>query len=180
MEVLVKLFNKGLYHAAHPVEKNAIITIVDGNGNKFTLAAWILHYKLAFTDTQALCQGISHFTYHIYPRARWILAHRGYHHSVRVFNHCAYWHDDVTDGEVSLEAFVFYEKAFNSADIDRCNTFSTAVISNLLRWCITRVLYFGHTVRANPCPVPIRRGVRKGDTIFPKLFTAVLEVVIKW
>ncbi|KAF9787562.1 hypothetical protein SFRURICE_001614 [Spodoptera frugiperda] len=69
-------------------------------------------------------------------------------------------------------AFVDYEKAFDSIE-------TWAVLQSLQRVCITtpplRIRLQEETTR----PIQLRKGVRQGDVISPKLFTNALEDVFK-
>ncbi|KAH7714504.1 hypothetical protein AAVH_18161 [Aphelenchoides avenae] len=79
--------------------------------------------------------------------------------------------------------FIDYEKAFDSIEInavlnalerqgvDRCYI---DVLEDVYDGCTTEIKLFEEGIT-----IPVRRGVRQGDTISPKLFTAALEEVFK-
>ena len=79
--------------------------------------------------------------------------------------------------------FVDYEKAFDSVEINAVlNALVSQGVSNhyvdiledVYDGCTTEIKLF-----EQPITIPIGRGVRQGDTISPKLFTAALEEVFK-
>ncbi|KAH7684588.1 protein F43G9.7 [Aphelenchoides avenae] len=79
--------------------------------------------------------------------------------------------------------FIDYEKAFDSIEINAVLNALTRqgvdrsyvdVLGDVYEGCTTEIKLFHDAVQ-----IPIRRGVRQGDTISPKLFTAALEEVFK-
>ncbi|KAK6757736.1 hypothetical protein RB195_015510 [Necator americanus] len=82
-----------------------------------------------------------------------------------------------------VSTFVDYEKAFDrvetnailSALVDQ-GVYASYVkkLANCYDRCTTRVQLF-----YRPLTIPIGKGVRQGDTISPKLFTAVLHWIMK-
>ena len=80
-------------------------------------------------------------------------------------------------------AFIDYEKAFDSVST---SSVLNALISQNINKTYVETLKFIYSnatstfkLHNNSNKVPIRRGVRQGDTISPKLFTAVLEGIFK-
>uniref|UniRef100_A0A914VP78 Reverse transcriptase domain-containing protein n=1 Tax=Plectus sambesii TaxID=2011161 RepID=A0A914VP78_9BILA len=80
-------------------------------------------------------------------------------------------------------AFVDYEKAFNSVEFNAVlqalhrqgfDNDYIALLQELNNDCTTDITLF-----YKPLRIPIGQGVRQGDTIFPKLFTACLEDVFR-
>ncbi len=80
-------------------------------------------------------------------------------------------------------AFVDYEKAFDSVEINAVLTSLQrqgieAAYVNLLQEANTNCTTDINLLSA-PITVPVGKGVKQGDTISPKLFTACLEMVIR-
>lgn len=80
-------------------------------------------------------------------------------------------------------AFVDYERAFDTDEhwavfyaLHRCHIDSSYVYVLRELYTMATLQVRIHTLYK---PVQIKRGVRQGDTISPKLFTAVLEDIIK-
>ncbi|KAH7669983.1 endonuclease-reverse transcriptase [Aphelenchoides avenae] len=79
--------------------------------------------------------------------------------------------------------FVDYEKAFDSVEINAVLNALVAqgvsshyvdILEDVYDGCTTEIKLFHDSVT-----IPVKRGVRQGDTISPKLFTAALEEVIR-
>ena len=80
-------------------------------------------------------------------------------------------------------AFIDFEKAFDSVEINAvlpalrnqgiCSKY-TKLLKECNEGCSTEIALF-----RNPIRIPISKGVKQGDTISPKLFTATLEEVIR-
>ncbi|KAH7713984.1 hypothetical protein AAVH_18661 [Aphelenchoides avenae] len=79
--------------------------------------------------------------------------------------------------------FVDYEKAFDSVEINAVlnalgsqgvSSHYVDILEDVYDGCTTEIKLFH-----NPVTIPIKRGVRQGDTISPKLFTAALDEVIQ-
>ncbi|KAH7701151.1 protein F43G9.7, partial [Aphelenchoides avenae] len=79
--------------------------------------------------------------------------------------------------------FVDYEKAFDSVEINAVlnalvsqgvSSHYVDILEDVYDGCTTEVKLFHDTVT-----IPIKRGVRQGDTMSPKLFTAAFEEVIR-
>ncbi|KAK6756763.1 hypothetical protein RB195_014908 [Necator americanus] len=79
--------------------------------------------------------------------------------------------------------FVDYKKAFDSVQTDvilsalvgqGVDASYVRTLANCYERCTTRIQLFHH-----PLTIPIGKGVRQGDTISPKLFTAALQWIMK-
>ena len=80
-------------------------------------------------------------------------------------------------------AFIDYKKAFDSVST---SSVLNALISQNINKTYVETLKFIYSnatstfkLHNNSNKVPIRKGVRQGDTISPKLFTAVLEDIFR-
>ncbi|KHN87960.1 Retrovirus-related Pol polyprotein from type-1 retrotransposable element R2, partial [Toxocara canis] len=78
-------------------------------------------------------------------------------------------------------AFVDYKKAFDSVErnallnaLDKCgvNPNYVDLLTEMTTGCSTEIKLF-----SDPCYIDICKGVRQGDTIFPKLFAVTLETL---
>lgn len=186
LQVLVKLFNEVLVGSKSPlVWKNAVVTILDKKGDNTNLSNYrpisLLSqvYKLF---AKILCNRITRQLDECQP-----VEQAGFRSGFSTIDHI---HTVKQLMEKSSEynrplclAFIDYEKAFDSVE-------HWAVFNSLHRCQIDaqyvdvlRELYVAATMQVKlhdlTSPISIKRGVRQGDTISPKLFTAVLEDVMK-
>ena len=80
-------------------------------------------------------------------------------------------------------AFVDYEKAFDSVETNAVlNTLQNQGIDQICIDVLARIYENGYAkvdLHKQGNAIPIRRGVRQGDTISPKLFTACLEDIFR-
>ena len=80
-------------------------------------------------------------------------------------------------------AFIDYKKAF--ASVSTSSVLNALISQNINKTYVETLKFIWSNATStfklhnNSNKVPIRRGVRQGDTISPKLFTAVLEGIFK-